>query len=254
MPTEKKVNQVSVLEEKLKGCTIAISTEFRGLSVEDMAELRRKLREAGVEYLVVKKTLAGIAGDNLGKPLRDILVGSIGIAFGYGAVTEPAKALADHIQATKVGVTIHGALMDGDVLTGPDVQRLATIPGRPVLMSQMMGNMLAPLTGLVYAMMYHVGGLARVLDARRQQLDEEAGGPAAEAAATTEAAPESSQESEAEEPAEAPVESVGDDAEAAPEEQSESVEDPAGESPEEGEEPAAEAEGDAPDEDSEKQA
>lgn len=170
MPTDKKINQVSVLEEKLQNCSIAITTEFRGMDVGDMADLRRKLREAGVEYLVVKNTLAGIAGDNLGKDLRDIIVGSTAIAFGYGEIIDPARALADHIRDAKVDVTIHGALMGEEVLSGSDVQRLAAIPGKPVLMSQMMGSLMSPLNGLVYAMVYHIGGLARVLDARWQQL------------------------------------------------------------------------------------
>jgi large subunit ribosomal protein L10 len=165
------------LEEKLQKASIAISTEFRGVSVAEMAELRRELRAAGVEYLVVKNTLARIAADNAGvSGLSEVLQGPTAIAFGYdGDVVEPAKRLTEHIRTSRVNVAITGAIMDGQILRGPEVRALATIPPKPVLVGQLMGGLLAPLNGVVYALTYHIGGLARVLDARRQQM-EEAGG------------------------------------------------------------------------------
>ena len=178
MPTQKKIDQVQALEEKLRRCTIAISTEFR-LNVAEMVELRRRLRSQEIEYMVVKNTLAGIAADNVGQPgLREILRGPTALAFGYGDPVDPARALAEHIRASRVNLTFSGAIADGQVMSGADVQRLATIPPRPVLMGQMMGNLLAPLNGLVYAVTYHIGGLARVLDARQKQLEEAGAVPA----------------------------------------------------------------------------
>ena len=249
MPTAKKISQVAMLEEKMKRCTIAISTEFHGVSVSDMAGLRRKLREQSVEYVVVKNTLAKIAGSNAGiDGFGEILVGPTGIAFGYGDPTEPAKALADHVRATRIDVAIRGAVTDGQILSGPDVQRLAAIPSKPVLMSQMMRNLLAPLTGLAYVLTFHLGGLARVLDARRGQMEVAEGRgslaeaePVAEAAAEPEAEPvaEAAAESEAEPVAEAAAESEAEPvAEAAAAPEAEPVAEAAGE-PEA--EPVAEA-------------
>ncbi len=185
MPTERKEKQVVALKDKVARCTIAISTEFRGLPMPQMNELRRKLREQGAEYVVVKNTLAAIAADQAGKPgLRQVLKGPTAIAFGYNSdVVAPARALAEHIQATKAPVTITGAVMDGQVLDAAGVRHLATLPPRPMLMAKLMGAMIGPLYGLSYVLSYHTGALARVLDARRKQLESAGGAPAAPIAA-----------------------------------------------------------------------
>ncbi|MBF8299428.1 MAG: ribosomal protein [Dehalococcoidia bacterium] len=123
--------------------------------------------------MVVKNTLAGIAADRTGKgALRGVLRGPTGLAFGYGEPAGPAKTLADFIRTSRVNLSISGAVLEGTALNGEEVQRLATLPPRPVLISQLMGNILAPLSGLVYALNYHIGGLARVLEGRRKQLEQ----------------------------------------------------------------------------------
>ncbi|MEE9285643.1 MAG: 50S ribosomal protein L10 [Dehalococcoidia bacterium] len=173
MPTPKKIEQVKVLEEKLGRCAIAVSTEYRGMTVADMNELRRKLRENSIDYLVVKNTLLAIAAKNAGKPgISEVVQGPTGIAFGYGDVVAPAKVLQEHIQATKVPLNIVGAVIDGQVLQADEVRALAALPPRQVLMGQVMGGLVAPLRGLAYVLNYHLAGLARVLDAHRQQLEE----------------------------------------------------------------------------------
>lgn len=173
MPTQRKIDRVKALEERLRRCTIAVSTEFRGLTVADMAAVRRRLREQGIEYVVVKNTLAAIAGENAGKPgLRQILHGPTAIAFGYGELVEPPKALVEHIRASRLDINITGAIADHQVMSGTEVRALAGLPPRPVLISQMAGSLLAPLRGLAYALTYHTGALARALEARRKQLEE----------------------------------------------------------------------------------
>lgn len=172
MATEKKVQQVKEIQEKLSRSTIAVTTENRGLTVAHMTELRRKLRQKGIDYLVVKNTLLGIAAQNAGKPgIREVVKGPTAVAFGYGDVVEPARLLHEHIQATKVPLEITGAVMDGQVLAADQVRALALLPPRQVLVGQVAGTMIAPLYGLVYAMSYHLNGLARVLDGRRKQLE-----------------------------------------------------------------------------------
>lgn len=173
MPTEKKIEQVKELEDKLRRCKVAIGAEFRGITVHQMDEVRRILRAKGIEMEVVKNTLVGIAGDRAGVPkVREVLKGPTIIAFGYKDPAEPAKILTEHIRAARVPITINGALVDGQVVNAAGVQQLATLPAKPVLVSQLMGNMLGPVSGLVYALNFHIGGLARVLDARRKQLEE----------------------------------------------------------------------------------
>ena len=250
MPTERKISQVAAIEEKLGRSTIAVTTEFRGVTVDDMAQLRAKLRAAEIEYLVVKNNLASIAADRAGRPgLRDVLRGPTGIAFGYGEIVDPPRVLHEHIRGAQLPVTITGAVTATDVFTGDQVRELAMVPPKPVLLARLLGGLNAPLHGLAYALTYHLSGLARVLDAMREKMEPsgaapaqaeeapaveepkaEAEAPAAEAVAPAEEAP-AVEEPKAE--AEAPA------AEAeAPAEEAPAVEEPKAEA----ETPAAEAE------------
>ena len=190
MPTQRKIDQVKDLEDKLKKSTIVIGTEFRGVTVADMSAFRKKLRENKIDYMVVKSTLAARAGDAAGKPnVREVLKGPTAIAFGYGEVVDPAKVITEHIRASKIGITVTGAVLDGQVLAPADVQRLSTVPPRPVLISQLMGNMKGPIAGLVYGLKFHVGGLTRVLDGLRKQLENAAAQAVAPAPAPPAAPP-----------------------------------------------------------------
>lgn len=174
MPTQRKMDQVQEIEQKLGKSTIAISTEFRGVTAAQIGELRKQLRAHGVDYMVVKNTLAGIAADNTGRGgLRKVLKGPSGLVFGYGEPADPAKLLTDYIRTSRVGLTVNGAVMEKLVLTGPEVQHLAGLPPKKVLMAQFLGSLNAPLTGVVRALNYHIRGLARVLEAHRKQLAEQ---------------------------------------------------------------------------------
>lgn len=172
MPTEDKAQQVAAIEEKLKRASIAISAEFRGLTVAQVSVLRRKLRENQIEMMVVKNTLAGIAAKNTGKgPLSDVLKGPSALVFGYADPVAAPRTLRDYLTENQIGLTITGGILDGRALTKADVEMLASLPTRPVLMSRLMGGLLGPLTGVVHGLNFHISGLARVLDGRRKQLE-----------------------------------------------------------------------------------
>ncbi len=172
MPTQEKAEQIAMLEEKLKKATIVLSAEFRGLTVKDVSELRRLLRKKGIEYMVAKRTLAGIAAEKVGKGgLKKVMKGPTALVVGYGEVNEPAKIVIDHVAATKIPLTVTGGVMDGQVLDANGVRSLAALPSKPVLIAKMMGSMKSPLYGLVYGLTFHVAGLARVLEGRRKQLE-----------------------------------------------------------------------------------
>ncbi|MSQ26128.1 MAG: 50S ribosomal protein L10 [Dehalococcoidia bacterium] len=188
MPTDAKAKQIQDIQEKLSRATIAISTRNGGATVKQFNELRSKLREKKVEYVVVKNTLTGIAADNCGKSaVREILQGPTGIALGYGEVVDPAKILVEQIKAIGLPVTITGGYLDGKVLQPAEVQALAAMPSKQVLLGRVMGGLLAPLYGLAIGLNYHIGGLARTLEARRKQMESAA--PVADAAPAAEAAP-----------------------------------------------------------------
>jgi large subunit ribosomal protein L10 len=172
MPTVEKEAAVVELVDRIKRSTIAIATDFSGLGVNQITELRRQLRTAGVEYKVVKNRIAAIAADEAGVlPFKEILEGATGIVFGYGDVASAAKALDDYVKQTRVELKIRNAIMDGSVLTSAQVTALAALPPRDQLLAMLLGQMLAPITGLARVMNGTIGGLAIVLQRRTEQLE-----------------------------------------------------------------------------------
>ena len=174
MPTQAKVDAVNILAEKFEKSAIVITTNYADLPVGQMTELRRALREAGVEYRVIKNTLAFLAADQAGRPaVKDVIDGPTGIAFGYGEPTEPAKALSGFIRSTRSALTIQGGELDGRALSSDDVQRLADMPTRDVLVATLLMRMNAPISGLVNVLNGPIAGLARVLQGRIDNLQEQ---------------------------------------------------------------------------------
>ena len=179
LPTEKKEQAVRDIQGWLDGATIVISTNYTGMSVSDMTALRRVLREKDVRYKVVKNTLAYLAADGAGKPeVKEIIQGPSAIAFGYGEPTEPAKAISDFIRENRSELAILGAVMDGDVYDSAQVQQLANLPGKDALLAQLLGQMQAPVSGLVNVLSGPISGLARVLQGH---IDNQQQGQSAEA-------------------------------------------------------------------------
>ena len=171
---EFKQATIKEIEESLSKCTVAIVTNFQGLSVSDMTQLRNKLRDASVEYRVVKNTLARFASERVGKDeLKQLLQGPSAIAFGYEDVSSPAKALNEFIQATKLPLSIKGGILGERFLAPADVTYIANIPPREVLVSRLMAQMQMPVVGLVGVLSGVLRGLVQVLEARRQQLEGE---------------------------------------------------------------------------------
>ena len=174
MPTDRKVQAVQDMTEWLDGATIVISTGYAGLPVADMTSLRRALREKEVRYKVVKNTLAYIAAENAGRPeLKEIIQGPSAIAFGYGEPTDPAKALSEFIRETRSPLQIHGAVLDGRVLDGAQVEQLANLPSKDELVAQMLSRMQSPISGLINVLNGPISGLARVLQGRIDQMQEQ---------------------------------------------------------------------------------
>lgn len=166
MPTERKIEAVSEMQEWMKDCAIIVSTNYLGLPVDQMTSLRRALRQKDVRYRIVKNTLALLAADAAGRPkIKEIIQGPTGFAFNYGDPTETAKALADFIRESRADLIINGAVMGDRALTAEEVQQLATLPSREVLLSRLLGQMQAPISGLVRVLNGPIAGLARVLQA-----------------------------------------------------------------------------------------
>ena len=162
MPTEAKRAIVAELREDLAASTTLITTEYRGLTVREIGEIRRALRKNNVTYRVVKNRLMRIAAEQEGNGgVAPLLRGPSAIAFGTGDETLVAKTVLDAVRPYKL-VKVTGAVVGGKTFDGDGVQRLATLPTREVLLAQLAGAFNAPATqvaGLLAANLRNLGSL-----------------------------------------------------------------------------------------------
>jgi len=170
MSKTQRQETVESLIEQLKGSPNIFVTDFTGLNVLRMTEFRRRLRAAGVSYVVVKNTLAQRAfAANGVSVLNDHLAGPTGLILSGGDPVAGAKVLADFAKeferpAIKIG------LVDGKPVTAAQVKRLADLPPRDVLLSQLAGYMQAPMAqfaGVMNGMLYQMVGALEALRAQR---------------------------------------------------------------------------------------
>lgn len=168
MPRPDKVQAVAEIRERFEGAEAVFVTEYRGIAVKQMGDLRRRLREAGAEYKVVKMSLARRAVDELGLTgVGDHLVGPTALAFAQDDPVATAKALRDYSKDDENLVIKLGLLAD-KVLQPEEVGRLADIEPREVLLAKIAGAAKAPLTavaGMVSSFTRDAAGLfAALLD------------------------------------------------------------------------------------------
>lgn len=183
MPRPEKVAVVEEVRTKLASADAAVLTEYRGLTVKELATLRAALRPASTEYKVFKNTLARRAAEESGlSELVSLLEGPVAIAFVSGDAVAAAKALRD-FGRTVPALVVKGGLLAGRVMSAADVAALADIEPREVLLARLAGAFQAPLTkaaGLFQALPRSVAyGLKALIDQR--VAAGEAPPPAAEA-------------------------------------------------------------------------
>jgi large subunit ribosomal protein L10 len=167
MPTEAKRETVAELREALASSRTLIVSEYRGLTVKELAEIRRALRKQDVSYRIVKNRLMRIAAqDTVGEALSPLLVGPTAIAFG-NEESATAKAVLDATRAYKL-VTITGGVLGSRSIDAEGVKSLASLPSREILLGKLAGGMQAPvatLAGLLVANIRNLGSaLAQVRD------------------------------------------------------------------------------------------
>ncbi len=173
MPTEQKKGRVNALKEKLERCTIAVTTDYTGISVNEMTELRRRMRTAGVEFTVVKNTLMDLAAEGANRPqVKEIVEGPTAVAFGYEDPLIVAKVLFEYIRTTRSALEIRGAVMgDGLALEPAVVNRLATLPSKPQLVALLMAQLQAPIQRLLAVLNGPLVSFDGLLQARIRQLE-----------------------------------------------------------------------------------
>ena len=174
MSREEKARIIDQLQEVFSDCDVGILTDYRGLSTLEMTALRRRLGESGINYRVVKNTLARFAAERAGKKeLTTFFDGPMAIASGYGDIIEPAKILADYIRTTKVSLGIKGGFFGDKLFTSEDITTLAILPPKEVLLAKIVSGMQSPIYALLNYLTTPLRGFAGVLQSRIQQLEGE---------------------------------------------------------------------------------
>lgn len=173
MPNAKVLSEkqaiVAELTEKIQKASAGVLVDYKGITVEEDTALRRECRENGIDYAVVKNTLLRFAFNNTGlNELDGLLNGTTSLALCDSDVVAPARVMSDYAKKLNDKFEIKGGFMDGKVVDMATVNALAAIPALPVLQAQVLGTMLAP-----------ISGLACVL----KQIAEKNGAPAEEASA-----------------------------------------------------------------------
>lgn len=145
-----KQAKIQEIKEKLEKAEAVVLASYQGLNVEEDTELRKKLRETGVEYKVYKNTLVTLAAKELGMDgIVQYLEGPISIAISYDDATAPARILNDFAKTHKK-LELKAGIVQGTVYDQAKVQELATIPPKEVLIAKLLGSLKAPMSNLVY--------------------------------------------------------------------------------------------------------
>lgn len=170
VPRPEKVQEVASLQEKIGRSRLMIFTNYTGLPMDQLTALRRELLKFGAEYLVVKKTLFERAlGDSKGCLPDGALEGPLAVLFATGAdEVSPAKTLVKFVKQNERPV-IHGGLLENAFAKPADIQALAKLPSKEVLLAQVVGTLNAPIQGFVNVLAGTIRQLVTVMKAVEDQ-------------------------------------------------------------------------------------
>lgn len=174
MPAAKKIEQVQELKEFLDGASLIIGAGHSGLSVHEMEGLRRALRINDTRYRIVKNRLALRAAESLGQgeEIGSLLDGSVGLIVTREDPMPVIQALTTYVRTNRMQLRITNAVLENRVIAPTQLERLATLPPREVLLAQVMGAMNGVSQRLVSVLHTHLSSIVNVLDQRRRQLEE----------------------------------------------------------------------------------
>jgi large subunit ribosomal protein L10 len=172
MKVQEKQAIVEQLSEKLLGANAFYLTDFTGLNVKSITDLRRRLRQAGIEYLVVKNTLAERALEGSDLPdIAEFFRGPTALVIGREDPVTPAKVLADFAKEHDNKPTVKAGVVERKAITAEQVDALAKLPPREVLLAQLAGVLEAPMAQLAWMMQAKLYEMAGLLDALRSSRE-----------------------------------------------------------------------------------
>jgi len=175
MPTPKKIQEVELLTEKIEQAKGIFLTDFTGLTVEEMTDLRARLRKENIMYRVTKNTLMKRALEKAGHSgkLDSYLEGPTGLAFGFEDPVSPAKILKTFAKE-KQKLKLKASLIEGQVFGAEETERLAELPSKQELQAQLLAVLNAPATQLVRALTGNMTKLLYALQALKEKKEKEA--------------------------------------------------------------------------------
>jgi large subunit ribosomal protein L10 len=173
MNVQEKQAVVEQLAEKLRGANAFYLTDFTGLNVKSITDLRRRLRNAGVEYLVVKNTLAerALQGSDFAD-VAEFFRGPTALVIGKDDPVAPAKVLAEFAREHNNKPAVKAGVVENRAVTAAQVDALAKLPPRDVLLAQLAGALEAPMAQLAWVMQAKLYEMAGLLDALRSSRED----------------------------------------------------------------------------------
>ncbi len=169
MPTPQKEAILKDTAERIANVTGLYLADFSGLTVESMTKLRKQCREQGVQFRVIKNTLLRRAFNDRGiTALDDFLVGNTGLVFSTSSETAPAKILSDFAKENDK-LKVKAAVVDGKLFDGKAVAKLAALPSREVLLSQVLATFIAPMSQFLAAVNAALATPANMADALHRE-------------------------------------------------------------------------------------
>lgn len=166
---EVKQQKVKEIQERISNAKLVVFTDYRGLTVAEMTDLRNNLRAPGVKFKVVTNTMTEFALKNTGhEDLIPHIEGPNAVLFSDEDVVGPAKTIFDFIAKYKK-LEVKVGILEGQIVGKENIKALADLPPREVLIAKVLGTMQAPITSFVYVLNANITGLARALDQIREQ-------------------------------------------------------------------------------------
>ena len=160
-----KTQNVEEIKEKIKNSQSIILVDYRGLDVEQLTELRQQYRDAGVDYKVYKNTMMRFAFKDSGfEGFNEFLKGPSAVAFGYDDPVQAAKVTSEFAKGNEK-LEIKAGIVDGKIIGIDEVNALASLPSKEVLIAQVLGGFNAPIQGLANVLQGTIRSLAIVLNA-----------------------------------------------------------------------------------------
>jgi large subunit ribosomal protein L10 len=170
MPTPQKAATIDELSERLGRAQLTIVADYRGLGVGALEGLRSNLRPVGAEFRVAKNTLTTIAADRAGiAGMADLLAGPTALVMAYDDPVQASKVVTDFVRTSRI-LTVRGGIMNNQLVSGADIDAIATLPSREELLGRLVGMLASPMIRVVGVLSGPVRSLPYVLNARVEQL------------------------------------------------------------------------------------